>query len=91
MKQMGDFIKLRREKTGLSFEEYITFELYNNDTSEFENYIGDDRARSALLLANKLTSWDAAEDKLFFNTLINAAELPSPKIHAVIHLSLIHI
>ncbi len=86
-KQLADFMALRNAGSGLTFEEYLYFGLYGRPRQEFGAYMGDHRARAAFLLANKLTSWDAAEDKLYFAALVAGANLPSPKLLAVAHLS----
>ncbi len=82
-KQVLDFLKLRG--TGLTFEEYILYGLYARSEGESAAYMGDARARSAFLVANKMTSWDAAEDKLYFSTLVSDAYAPTPRILGVYH------
>lgn len=84
-RQISDFLALRNAGSGLSFHEYLYFGLYNRPKEDYPAYIGNDRARAAFLVANKLTSWDAAEDKLYFSTLVSNAGLPSPKLFAVAH------
>lgn len=86
-KQIKDFLHLRKLKTGLNMEEYIGLQVYDQDRSEFNKYVGDMRSRSIFLLANKLTSWGAASDKFFYQTLMEAAKLPTPKIHGMVHKS----
>jgi len=86
-KQVGDFLHARKVKTGLTMEEYLAFNLYEKDRSEFAGYMGDLRAKSAFLMANNLSSWDAASDKHFYSALLSAANLPAPKIVAFVHKS----
>jgi len=86
-KQVFDFLALRGAGTGMSFEEYHFFELYKRSREEYASFMGNDRARAAFFLANSLEDWDAAEDKLNFAQAMEAAGLPTPKIHAFIHAS----
>lgn len=84
-KQVGDFLALRSSGAGLNFEEYIYFRLFNQDRKDFAQYMGDHRARAAFFIANKLSCWDDAEDKLLFHDRIVAADLPTPQIFAAAH------
>lgn len=84
-KQLADFLALRRAGTGLTFEEYIRYGLFKTPREAFGAYMGENRMRAAFLLANKLTSWDAAEDKLYYAQLVEGANLPTPKLIAVAH------
>lgn len=85
LKQISDFMHLRKLKSGLTMQEYLSFELYDKKRSEYNSYMGDLRARSAFYTANKLTSWDAASDKYFYHALVTAANLPTPKLIALAH------
>ena len=82
-KQVLDYLELRG--TGLTFEEYIAYGLYARDKEERTSFVGSNRARAAYYVANKMTSWDAAEDKLFFATLVSDAGAPTPKILGLVH------
>ncbi|MEM8770186.1 MAG: sugar-transfer associated ATP-grasp domain-containing protein [Pseudomonadota bacterium] len=83
-KQVMDFMAVR--SLGLSFEEYLYFALFNKPRSDYSAYMGNNRARAAFYIANDLTTWDAAEDKLNFAATMAAAELPNPRIVAFAHL-----
>lgn len=84
-KQITDFLALRSAGTGLSFDEYHYFSLYGHDRKEYPAYMGDDRSRAAFYVANKIASWDEAEDKLLFHGHVSAAKLPTPTLVAVAH------
>ena len=84
-KQVSDFLALRNAGTGLSFEEYHYFSLFNRPRAEFSSYMGDHRARAAFYLANDLENWDDAEDKFNFAKRMIAADLPTPRIRASAH------
>ncbi len=84
-KQVMDFLALRSAGTGLTFEEYLFFELYNRPRAEYGSFMGDDRARAAFFLANELDDWNVAEDKIHFAEAMQRAGLSSPKTLAVVH------
>ncbi|MEZ5893884.1 MAG: sugar-transfer associated ATP-grasp domain-containing protein [Parvularculaceae bacterium] len=85
VKQLSDFMALRQAGTGMSFEEYIRYGLFKAPREAFNAYMGENRMRAVFLLANKLTSWDAAEDKLYYAQLVEGAGLPTPKVIALAH------
>lgn len=85
LRQMADIMRLQRN--GLTPYEYFYYGLYNTelDMEEKKTYLGDERTRAIYLLANKLTWWDAAEDKLLFHALMTGNGFPVPELHAVAH------
>lgn len=84
-RQVLDYLALAGAGTGLTFEEYHFFELYKHSRADYAGYMGDHRARAAFFLANDLSNWDAAEDKLNFAQAMAAAGLPTPEIRALAH------
>jgi len=84
-KQIGDFLALRLAGASISFEEYLYFGLYARPRAEQASYMGDHRARAAFYLANDLSDWYSAEDKLSFHEYVVGAGLPTPRLAAVAH------
>ncbi|WDI33085.1 sugar-transfer associated ATP-grasp domain-containing protein [Hyphococcus flavus] len=85
MKQVSDFLALRSAGTGMSFEEYLFFGLYNRPHTDYSAFMGDHRARAAFYVANDLRGWDAADDKISFAEAAAKANLPAPALRAVVH------
>lgn len=85
LRQMADIMRLQRN--GLTPYEYFYYGLFDPklDMEEKKTYLGDERTRAIYLLANKLTWWDAAEDKLLFHALMTGNGFPVPELHAVAH------
>ncbi len=83
-KQVMDFLALR-SASGMRFEEYLYFALFNQPRSAYGAYMGDDRARAAFYIANDLVDWNSAEDKVNFAGALASAGLPTPAILAVAH------
>jgi len=84
-KQIADFLALRVSGAGLSFDEYIYFGLYGRDRKDYPAYIGNHRARAAFFIANKISSWNEAEDKISFHAHVAGAALPTPRLLAIAH------
>ena len=84
-KQIADFLALRSAGTGLSFDEYHYYALFGRDRKDYSAYIGDHRSRAAFYIANKIASWDEAEDKVLFHGHVAGADLPTPELFAIAH------
>lgn len=86
-KQVGDFLALRLSGAGLSFQEYIYYGLYSHPHTDYAAYMGNDRARAAFYVANDLSKWDDAEDKIAFYESMAREGLKTPRILALAHAS----
>ena len=87
MRQTREIVSLQRGRPALTAYEYYYYRLFDPSRS-WENklrYIGDERGRAIILLANKLTWWDAAEDKLLFQAFMEAQGYRLPRLYAVAH------
>ena len=87
IQQTRDIMKLKGAPTGLTAYEYLYFRLYeaNRSMADKQRYIGDNRAYAIYLAANKMSWWDAADDKLAFQASMDGQGYATPKLYAVAH------
>lgn len=87
IQQSREIMKLKGAPTGLSPYEYLYFRLYEAHRSmpDKQRYVGDNRAYAIYLAANKMSWWDAADDKLAFQASMDGQGYAVPKLYAVAH------
>ena len=87
VRQTREIVALQRGRPALTPYEYYYYGLFDPARAWEKKleYVGDERSRAIFLLANKLTWWDVAEDKLLYQAFMEAQGYRLPKLHALAH------